>query len=75
MKHSLFLKVIIKHDVPMLVKEKATSEKFMLLTFSLISQTHLSLNLSVNNCLFYQPISLCILAKVIPPLLGGVTAH
>ena len=54
----------------MLVKEKATSEKFMLLTFSLISQTHLSLNLSVNNCLFYQPIGLCILAKVIPPLLA-----
>lgn len=41
MKHSLFLKVIIKHDVPVLVKEKATSEKFMLLTFSLISHRHI----------------------------------
>ena len=60
----------------MLVKEKATSEKFMLLTFSLISQTHLSLNLSVIIVYFYKPISLCILAKVVPPFLGGgVTAH
>lgn len=41
MKHSLFLKMIIKHDVPVLVKEKATSEKFMLLTFSLISHRHI----------------------------------